>query len=52
VLVCDTFPQGNVVRKKWKPTFPELLTAAAADDDHHKGKEAIKKNQVGIGFDC
>jgi hypothetical protein len=53
VLVCDTFPEGNVVRKKWKPTFPELPTAAAADDDDdHKGKEAIKKNQVGIGFDC
>jgi hypothetical protein len=37
-----------VVRKKWKPTFPELPTAATADDDDHKGKEAIEKNQVEI----
>jgi hypothetical protein len=39
-----------VVHKKWEPTLPELPTAAA--DDDHEGKEAIKKNQVGIGFDC
>jgi hypothetical protein len=54
VLVCDTFPEGNVVSKKWEPTLPELPTtaAAAADDDDQEGKEAIKKNQVGIGFDC
>ncbi len=50
VLVCDTFPSGNVVSKKWEPTLPELPTAAAAadDDDDQEGKEAIKKNQVGI----
>ncbi len=54
VLVCETFPSGNVVSKKWEPTLPELPTAAAAadDDDDQEGKEAIKKNQVGIGFDC
>jgi hypothetical protein len=53
VLVCDTFPSGNVVSKKWEPTLPELPTAAAADDDDdQEEQEAIKKNQVGIGFDC
>ncbi len=44
-----------MVSKKWEPTLPELPTAAAAaadDDDNQEGKEAIKKNQVGIGFDC
>lgn len=50
MLGCDI--SGNVVSKKWEPTLPELLTAAAADDDDQEGKEAIKKNQVGIGFDC
>jgi hypothetical protein len=55
VLGCDTFLEGNVVSKKWEPTLPELPTAAAAAaaaDDNQEGKEAIKKNQVGIGFDC
>ncbi len=49
VLGCDI--SGNVVSKKWEPTLPELPTAAAADDDDQEGKEAIKKNQIGIGFD-
>ncbi len=47
-------------------TFPEMWSARsgsplflscqllllAADDDDQEGKEAIKKNEVGIGFDC